>query len=277
MLLYGMVVRAGQSRLAGACAVALYHLVPVDFRTATVGNLTNAFAQSLCVGVLAVAAAASVRAERPLAVAGFTLLLASAFLSHLSAFAIFAVAVLVIVGLFWWRGNATLRSPAIALLVGLAIAVAAAVGLYYAHFMETYRTELARIGAETAAAAPAPGGRSILDRILAVPRDLHLYLGGPTLVLAVIGGWTLWRAGSRDRLTLTTVGLVIACLAFLGLGIVTPVDMRHYLAVVPAVALAAGIGSSQLWSSTARHRAAAIALLAWSVLIGVRTWWETLR
>jgi hypothetical protein len=276
VLLYGMIVQVRGDRLAGACAVALYHLVPLDFRIATVGNLTNAFAQSLGVMVLAMAASGSFRLERRLAVAAFTVLLACAFMSHTGAFAIFAVAMPLVGILFWWRGGPALRSPATALMVALSIAVVAAVGLYYAHFMETYRTELARIGAETAAAAPAPGGRTIQDRLVSVPRYLHLYLGIPTLVLAAVGGTALWRSGSRDRLTLTIAGLTLACLAFLVLGIVTPVDMRHYLAVIPAVALAAGLGASHLWSSTPSRRLASVALLAWAALIGIRTWWGTL-
>ena len=34
LLLYGMIVRARGDRLAGACAVALYHLIPLDFGVA---------------------------------------------------------------------------------------------------------------------------------------------------------------------------------------------------------------------------------------------------
>ena len=51
-LLYGMVVRVRGDRLAGACAVAIHHLIPLDFGVLAVGNLTNAFAQSLSVAAL---------------------------------------------------------------------------------------------------------------------------------------------------------------------------------------------------------------------------------
>ena len=39
--------RAPDIRLAGAVAVGLYHLLPLNFQVQTVGNLTNAFGQSL--------------------------------------------------------------------------------------------------------------------------------------------------------------------------------------------------------------------------------------
>ena len=64
-------------------------------------------------------------------------------------------------------GVAGLRSesPAIAVGAGVAIAAALAVALYYAHFLDTYRTEFARIGRETAPAAPDAGGRGIATRL----------------------------------------------------------------------------------------------------------------
>ena len=58
-----------------------------------------------------------------------------------------------------------LRSPAVAVLLASVAAVVVAVVVYYAHFIDTYRTELARIGGETAAAAPDAGGRGIGDRL----------------------------------------------------------------------------------------------------------------
>ncbi len=58
LLLYAIVVRGWGDRLAGAMAVALYHLIPLDFAVVvTTGNLTNAFAQSVAVAALALMAA----------------------------------------------------------------------------------------------------------------------------------------------------------------------------------------------------------------------------
>lgn len=276
MLLYGMIVRVRQDRLAGACAVALYQLMPLDFGVVTVGNLTNAFAQSLSVIALAVMSAGALRLERRISVLLFSGVLAAAFLSHTSTFAILLVSALAIAGLFWWRGGPALRSPAVAVFAATVLAALIAVVLYYAHFLETYRTELARIAAETASGTPAPGGRTVLDRAVAVPRYLYLFYGLPVLALSAAGATTLWRQAARDRLSLTMLGLIATCLAFLAIGVITPVDMRHYLAAIPAVALAAGIGAARGWSSAGPRRLVVFGLLAWAVTIGIHTWWTTL-
>ena len=61
---YGMVVRAWGNRPAGAMAVAIYHLMPLDLCGAHHGNLTNAFAQAVAVGALVLMASATVSVER---------------------------------------------------------------------------------------------------------------------------------------------------------------------------------------------------------------------
>ncbi len=179
LLLYAMAVRVRGDRLSGALAVALYHLIPLGFGVMVVGNLTNAFAQSISVAALALMASAAVRVEHRATVAGLAAVLAAAFLSHTGTFAIGSVAACVIAFLFWWRGGPALRSPAAAVLLAAVAAVVLAVVVYYAHFIDTYRTELARIGGETAAAAPDAGGRGIGDRLASVPRYLQLVLRRP--------------------------------------------------------------------------------------------------
>jgi hypothetical protein len=58
-------------------------------------------------------------------------------------------------------------------------------------------------------------------------------------------------------------------------GILTPLDMRYYLAVIPSFALLASAGASWWWREGGLARIAAAALLAWAVWIGVETWWTT--
>jgi hypothetical protein len=276
LLLYSMASRMRGDRLAGALAVALYHLIPLGFGVMVAGNQTNAFAQSLTVAALALIASAAVRWEHRAAVVGLTVVLAAAFLSHTGTFAIGSVAAVVIAFLFWWRGGPALRSPAVAVLVAAVAAVVIAVVVYYAHFIETYRTELTRIGGETAAAAPDAGGRGIGERLASVPRYLNLYFGVPALALATWGAAFLWSRGARDRTTLATTGWLLTCGVFLVLGILTPVDMRYYLASVPALAILAATGSSIAWTSGGHSRLAALALLAGTVFVAVRAWWSTL-
>jgi hypothetical protein len=276
LLLYPALVRANGDRLAAACAVAVYELIPLAFGVLTVGNLTNAFAQSVSVLALVMMAGAPLRLERRKRIVLFAAVLTGAFLSHTSTFAILSVACVLTAAIFFWRGGRPLRSPSRAVLLSTAIAVFLAVALYYAHFMDTYNTQLARIGAETAAAAPDAGGRGILARLVSVPRYLDLYFGIPVLVLAGWGAGVMWRTSRTDRLTLAIAGWTLACLAFLVLGVLTPVDMRYYLAAIPVVAIAAGTGASAAWNHGGRSRAVAAIFLAWVLINGVHGWWTAL-
>ncbi len=274
LLLYSMTIRVRGDRLSGALAVALYHLIPLGFAVIVTGNLTNAFAQSVTVAALALIAAASLRLEQRWMVALLTVALTAAFLSHTSAFAIGVVGVTLIAWLFWWRGGPALRSPAAAVAIALIASVILAVALYYAYFVDTYRTELARIGSETAAGAPAAGRLTIVDRLRLVPAYLAAYFGLPILALTAWGAVSLWQRGARDRVTLSVAGWMTGCALFLLLGILTPVDMRHYLAAIPAVAIVAAVGASIAWSNGGWQRITAAVLLGAAVLVGVQAWWK---
>lgn len=277
-LLYPMVVKPTGNRLAGAIAVGLYFLMPLQFQVQTVANLTNAFAQSLFLITMALVVLMPRdglwRYVAWVALFGAATL---AMLAHTSTFAI-AVPVLILAALTFrlfgspdvsWRGWAVL---AIAL-----VAAAFAVTVYYIHFGETYSAMFTRITGELGkpAAASDPGGRSVAQRALAVPYYLNQYYGWPVLVLAGVGSGAL--SGRRDALTLTLWAWLGGTFAFLLLGVFTPVDFRHYLAAFPAVAILAGYGAASWWTKGPFLQAAAVVLMGSSVLIGVRHWIAPLR
>jgi hypothetical protein len=273
VLAWGL-VRGGASRVGAACALVLYHAIPLDYRIATVGNLTNAFAQSLAVLAFAVIAAPFARRHSvELMLISATLL--AAFLSHTGTFAIGAASSGLIALAIYWRGGISERATAHVILASSVIAVLLAVALYYGHFGETYRAEWTRISAETATAAPDSGGRGIGARASGVPRSFYLYLGIPATILAAWGMVLLWRE-YPSRLVCTIAGWTVACGIFLVLGILTPVDMRHYLAVIPAVAATGGLALEHGWNGGGVARPAAIILAAWAGGIFLHTWWSTL-
>lgn len=274
--LYAIVVQSWRDRRTAAIASAVYQLLPLDFLIAAGGTLTSAFAQSTAILSLGIVAAPWLRVERAAAIATLTLALLVPFLSHTSTFAILSVTTICIAAIFAWRGGPVMRSPAAAVAAAGVAAVALAIAMYYAHFLDTYRTELARISTETAAASADAGGRSIGERARVIPYYVNEYFGVPALVLAVGGAASAWRQGARDRLTLAVAGWATACFVFLLIGIVTPVDMRYYLAALPAVALMAATGASQGWAAGGTARLSTLMLLAWTVWIGVRTWWRVL-
>ena len=105
LLLYWMTARVYQDRLAAAFAVAVYHLIPLSFRVITVGNLTNAFAETLTVGALALICTPALASVASWATAALTMVLTAAFLSHTSTFAILSVCAFVAAALFVWKGG----------------------------------------------------------------------------------------------------------------------------------------------------------------------------
>lgn len=276
-LLYPVVAGWWRDRRAAAFACALYQLLPLTFLIATGGTLTNAFAQSVAVIAFAAITAPWARMDRLAGLALLTMAMLAAFLSHTSTFAILSVTGIVVSLILFWRGGREMRTAAVAVGVCTVAAVAIAVVVYYAHFLGTYRTELSRIGGETAAAAPDAGGRTITDRALIVPLYLYIYFGVPALVLAAAGGVDLWRRSARDRMTLTVAAWAVACAVFLLVGVLTPVDMRYYVAALPAVAIAGAAGASAWWAAGGVRRILAVLLLAGTVVVGVQNWWRILN
>ncbi len=259
----------------GAAAVVLYHMLPLSFRIFTVGNLTNAFAQSVAVIAFVTMAVCDMNRRRSASIAGLTFVLAAAFMSHTSTFPILFCACVLVAIMFRFNHDDESRQASGALLIATCLAVGLAVALYYAHFGATYRAEFSRIRAETVQTAPDAGGRGIGARARSVPMYVHAYFGSGAIALAAAGAWAVYRRRRRDRLTLTAAGWAVACLMFLAVGVLTPVDMRYYLAALPALAVAGAAGAAALWSLRTAGRIAAIALLALVCWTGVITWYTT--
>jgi hypothetical protein len=203
-----------------------------------------------------------------------SVVLTAAFLSHTSTFAILTVCVFVTAAFFWFKGGPALRHTTTGLISALAVALLLAVALYYGQFIDTYRTEFARLGTEARTAAPDAGGRGVIERAVAVPRYAYLYFTLPLMTLAGAGAIERWRRGSRDRLSLTVAGWATACTLFLLVGVLTPLDMRYYLAATPALAVVAAAGASWGWQAGGQWRVLTVLLLSWAIWIAMKTWWH---
>lgn len=256
----------GEAALAVA-GVAACHLLPLNFEVLWVGNLTNAFAQSLAVFAVVLAT----RERLPAAwTAGLLLVSLAAMLSHTSTF-VLLTAHLVAAGT-WLTLRRPQESPRAGLRL-LAVTTAAAVlavVVYYAHFTEVYAAALARVGEETGRAASSAGFRTPSTRLFDVPRLLGLYYTWPAVILAAAGGVTLWRTrqSARTSAVLAAAGALVL-VGFLGLGIVTPLDFRHYLAALPLVALAAAAGAWHGWTAGGQARLAVAAAALWLAVVAV--------
>jgi hypothetical protein len=164
----------------------------------------------------------------------------------------------------------------------LVVAIAIAIALYYGRFGPTYRAEFARIRAEVSggpearrpasAALYQPGGKSIPSRAMAVPTLVGNFFTWPFTVLAGVGLALGIRSKRRDACWLTICGWLVACSGFLVLGILTPLDFRHYYAALPAVAVLAAVAAVQWWHAGGNWRVAAAGLTLGGAAIGVNRW-----
>ena len=159
----------------------------------------------------------------------------------------------------WWLGGTVI------------VASLLAVGLYYGHFVEVYQTAMTRVGDETGRAAASAGFRTPMERLLDVPRLLELYYAVPGLLLGGFGLVALWRArhaAPTSWAVAVTGTLVLA--GFLALGVVTPLDFRHYLAALPLVAICIASGAVALWQIGLAGRVAAGAAGVWLTIAALQ-------
>lgn len=289
-MLYVAVVRAWGDRLAGATAVVLYHAAPLSYPIIGNANLTFAFGQS--VAVVAVAAATIWTFERRvlLAAAGLFAIAALAFLSHVGVFPLVGLTLFATGLLYAAAGGPKLRRASRAVMAVSVLAALFAVGSYYAHFPEVYRTldrvrtPVAQPQAPTADAprAAAPEPLPLSERAQRAARLGVDAYGVPLLVLALAGAVRL-RHHSRDRLTLALGGWAISFAVFLAFRILAPVDPRlqryadefiHrvYGMTLPAVAILAACGAAWAWRKNTACRIAAAALAAAAVHVAI-DWW----
>ncbi len=308
--LYPLVRRHWQPPWAGVTAVAAYLMAPLPFVVIGNANQTYAFGQSIA--TIAVASAMTWRLgwNRPLTLAGVVGLLALGLLSHVGLIALLGGLIGAAAGLAAWRGTGEDRTAGRVILVAALLAALLAVGLYYRHFGEAFRSAQ-RVGAGGAAAPVSPAGATpdasgeqapseaaaVLaaqgagtaagtSRVQRAGRAARLAVaayGAPLLLLALVGLLRLPIAAGRDRATLLVLASLAVCIVVGGASVLAPVEPRFerytdefisrlYYAVTPAIALLAAGGVSSLWTRGPLGRGSAIAGLLGAAIVAGRMW-----
>ncbi len=291
VLLYRFVMNWRRDEATAVAAVVAYHLLPLSFSVITTGNLTNVFAQSLALVALVLTARVASSAYEPtpaqapmhksstammacwIGLAGVS---CAAFLSHTSTFAVLSVQLVLTSAAILCLAGRRGRLTGVILLGVTAAAIVIAFVVYYSHFMDLYRATWVRAAAETGKATAAAGGRTPMTRLLDVPRMLNIVYGLPMMGFAAVGAFNVIR---RDRSSTAIVAgaWMVACVIFLILGIITPVDMRHYLAAVPIVAALSAIGFVIVWRKGTLWSIAAGAAALWACWIVGASWYGVMN
>jgi hypothetical protein len=305
LALYPLVARAWQDRRMAVAAVAAYHLAPLPFIVIGNANQTYAFGQSVATIALASAMTWPLGWARPftgqrwLAALGLTLLIALGLLSHVGLLPLLGGLVVVSAGLLAWRGAGHDRQAGWILLAAAAVAALLAVGLYYRHFGDAFRSAQ-RVGQSdageasptpavadgatgTPAAAPTPSASSRPARALRAGGLALAAYGAPLCLLAVVGLVRRRWTAERDRASLLVMATLIVCALVLAVSVIAPVEARFerytdefisrlYYASLPAVALLAAAGAVWLWSAGPGGRLAAGLLAAPALAIAASQW-----
>ena len=302
--LYPLVVRNWDNRPAGVLAVAAYLLAPLPFLVIGNANLTYAFGQSIATIAIAAAATWPIGWRAPLPLAGLTALLTLGLLSHVGLVALLGALVVASGLLIAWRGAGADRQAGLATVAAAALAAILAVGLYYVHFGEAFRSAQ-RVGQSTAAATPAaagtesetpsgtagPAAAAGTSRPQRLVRTLQLARaawGLPLLALAAGGLWLIGIRESRDRLSLLVCASVLVCVAVATIAVLAPVEPRFerytdefvsrlYYAVTPAIAVAAARAVAWLWTPATTGRGLALVAVGLTLSVGLHSWLGWIR
>jgi hypothetical protein len=280
-----LTVRRVRGDRAGLFTLGIWHALPALFQVHGIAYLTNAFGNLVAAGALA--ALILVRRKDwllPLVIGSACAIVA--FLTHVSSFLILSATLIVIalVALLWSRRTLAAVAVAVALVAG-----AVAWTTYYRHFTSVYR-ELSTRQADIAAPVSVPvqraeahqtvwvpGWHPLRNRMTAIPGYLGKYFGWPVLVLFVAGILDVLRrtASERDELDIVLIAWTTTAMGFLLISLVSPLDLRYYLAVAPAMAALAGCTvATWLSSDDRRWRIAGACLFSLVVAQGV---WYVVR
>jgi hypothetical protein len=289
-LLYPVVIKAWNDRIAAVSAVVLFNVVPLPYGLLGNANLTNTFGEAAALAAVASASLLPATGVLPLVV--FFLLATLAFLSHVSTFALLAVTLAALAVLYRVFSEAPLRRLAVFIGGATVIAAILAIALYWGHFADVYTNAL-RVRANTAASQVQSEPSSSADaarretvgltgRIANAVAFGLTVIGWPVVALALVGAWRSAVDGVRDRASLAVLAWCAAGAVFLGVAVMR-VDApfqryaaeffgRVLLATFPAAVILAARATSWAWTHGLPVRLASVALAAWAVILGIQNW-----
>jgi len=235
----------------GVLAALLYQLVPMNSLSFSAGNFTNLFAVAM------LTLAFTFLWTRPIVCALFTTLALTAHFGMLLEGVILWPAWVA----FAWLGPTPVKDDRKRLTMALAVSFAI-VGLYYLGYAELVAEQWGR--ALTEGSSGGGGGTGGW-------RATGSQLGGVFLAVAALGSLSLVQ--SRPATTFRSAALVWlgVSILFLGIDLVSALEIRYALQALPLLALLGGLYLSSAFDRGRVGKAAAWAAILYIGVVGVRT------
>ena len=122
----------------------------------------------------------------------------------------------------------------------------------------------------------APGWPALASRAGAAPVYAWRAYRPGVLALAAVGLPVAWRRRRVDPVASLALCTTAVCAGFLGLGLLSPIDLRYYLAAHPAIAMLGGLGVAAGHAAGGLKRIAAWLTLAATGAAGIAYWFSWL-
>jgi hypothetical protein len=296
LLLYWAILRTWKDRRAAAWGLVFYHLVPVSYWIASNANLTNGFGQSAALAAMSLLIVWPLRMRQWWEILGLATVAATALLSHVSTFALLGAIMSLTAVVYAWRGGREMFPVVRSIVLALAVAIAAAVVLYYGRpeFFDAYRSVSAARSEAPAPVQDTEAGDGRLAEgaipVMTLPARIGAAvglagdaIGWPILALGLLGLWQAFQDRARDRLVWAVTAWAVASGVFFLFGIVAPGGVGHQRQAMefisravyagsPAAVVLAAYGCRWAWDAGAPLRAAAGISLGLALFNAGRMW-----
>jgi hypothetical protein len=300
LLLFLFVRRHASAPGAALATLVLYYATPIGFQTQARAYLTNAFAHAAATASLSLFGPAATGLAEVARVVGFGVTAALAMLSHVSSAVTLSVSVVALALAWMWPGRpSSWRHAGVWALAAMILAAGASWTVYYRHFDGLYQARASAPAVEANAGATppllarpgprvpvqryephqtqwAPGWPALASRVGAVPAYAWRAYGPGILVLAAVGLPVAWRRRRVDPVASLALYTTAVCLGFLGLGLLSPIDLRYYLAAHPALAMLGGLAVVAGVDAGGPRRVVAWLALAATAAFGIIYWFSWL-
>lgn len=263
-----------QDAWGGILAAAVYQFVPLNFLAFSSGNFTNIFGAAATVFFLALLLAAS-RARSPghtkLVLAGVLLTSLVALTAHFGSFLYGALLLPAwLAAIFWIAPRTSEAGQEKRILVAVAVSLLAAC-VYYLGYVDLFTTQWARALSRDYATGGAPT-EGPLAKLLFNWAFFREQVGTVFILVALLGAIPIVRQAGRTPFHAAVTAWLGVTGVFFLLDLMTALEVRYVLQVLPLLALFVGSFLSAAFRRGIVGRVAAVAVTGYLAVMGMRSY-----